>query len=323
MLNWLAERTPWELLAAGSLLAMTVGSIVRLTTLGSSSAEQRRNRLGSLRTWWILLLILLVSSAFGRWGVIAMLSVASALALEEFLKMTRTDLSPKLRRAWIAIIVGATYLLIGFFPTLDYRGIVPILVGWSLVVPHLLSDSPRQYLEHVGNALWGGLVLVWGVAHAAWLVAREVPLGDEATRVGWLLMLIILTEFNDIAQALIGRSIGKHRILPRVSPNKTWEGFVGGLISTVVVALLLQIALQLRPLANIEVDRPYSLLAMSGAALVVAISGFVGDLNMSCVKRDVGVKDGSKLLPGQGGMVDRIDSLSFTAPALMLWTALV
>ena len=321
--QWIGARTPWELLAGAALIALSVGSVIRLATLGGCSPEKRRGHLGSLRTWWILLLMLLAASALGPWGVSLLLAGAGAIALDEFLRLTTPDLPRGVRRVWIAVLVLTNYALIVAAPNFDSRPVVVLLIGWSLVIPHLISDSPRRYLEHVGHALWGALVLVWGVGHAAWLVARDIPGDDLETRVGWFLLLVILTEFNDIFQALIGRAIGKHRILPTVSPHKTWEGFLGGMLFTIIAAGALQSVLRLRPLANQEIDQPYPLLAMLGAAAVVAISGFVGDLNISCVKRDKGVKDGSTLLPGQGGMVDRIDSLSFTAPALVLWTTLV
>lgn len=323
MTEWLAQRTPWEILASISTIGMLIGTLVRLATLKTESSTKHASRLGSLKTWWVLLLLLLAASAIGPWGIIVLLAVGGSLALDEYLKISMPDLSTTARRAWIALVVVANYAWLGFVPQLDYRACIPLLIVWSLVVPHLLSDSPKHYLDHVGHALWGSLVVVWGVSHAAFLVARDEPAGDLPTRIGWFLVLVFLTEFNDIAQALIGRAIGKHRILPTVSPNKTWEGFLGGMGATISLAFLLQWLLQLRPLRTLEIDQPYSLTAMLGLGAVIALSGFVGDLNMSCVKRDVGVKDGSQLLPGQGGMIDRLDSLSFTAPAFLWWMTLV
>lgn len=323
MREWLAQFTPWQILSSISLLGMAIGSIIRFATLRTEATDKHAGRLGSLRTWWILLGLVLLSSAIGPWGVIVLLAFGGSLALDEYLSISMPDLNPTIRRCWIGLVIGSNYLLIGCFPQFDYRTLVPLLIVWSLVVPHLISDSPKQYLDHVGHALWGSLVVVWGVSHAAWMVSREMPLDDLATRVGWFLVLVFLTEFNDIAQALVGRAIGKHRILPRVSPNKTWEGFLAGMSATIVLAGLLQWLLQLAPLRTTEVASVCSIPTMLGAGAVIALSGFVGDLNMSCVKRDVGVKDGSKLLPGQGGMIDRLDSLSFTAPAFLWWMTLV
>jgi phosphatidate cytidylyltransferase len=98
---------------------------------------------------------------------------------------------------------------------------------------------------------------------------------------------------------------GRHKIIPKVSPNKTWEGFLGGLATTVGLAALL--APHLTPLSGVE-----SILA----GLLIGCGGFIGDVTISALKRDIGVKDSGSLLPGHGGILDRIDSLTYTAPLL-------
>ena len=129
---------------------------------------------------------------------------------------------------------------------------------------------------------------------------------------------MLLTESNDIAQALWGRQLGRHKVTPQVSPHKTWEGLLLGISTTVLLAIAL--APLLTPLhagpsresLRVELGFPVVWSALAGVA--IAVSGFFGDITMSAVKRDVGIKDSSSLLPGQGGMLDRIDSLTFTAP---------
>jgi phosphatidate cytidylyltransferase len=131
--------------------------------------------------------------------------------------------------------------------------------------------------------------------------------------VGWLLYLVLLTEFNDITQALWGRKFGRRKLIPIISPNKTWEGMILGTLSTLVFAVVL--APLLTPLAgNAETAVRVMLIRPLLAGLIIAIGGSFGDLTMSAVKRDVGVKDSGSLIPGQGGLLDRIDSLTFTAP---------
>jgi phosphatidate cytidylyltransferase len=130
---------------------------------------------------------------------------------------------------------------------------------------------------------------------------------------------VLLVQANDIAQALWGRALGRRKIAPIVSPGKTWEGFLLGVATTLVLSVLL--AIPLTPLtedsvaldiAGASIEIPY--LRAVAAGLIVALGGFVGDLNMSALKRDLGVKDSGNLLPGQGGVLDRIDSLTFAAP---------
>ena len=112
-----------------------------------------------------------------------------------------------------------------------------------------------------------------------------------------------LTESNDIAQYLWGKSCGRRKVVPKVSPGKTLEGLMGGVITIMIASLIIG------PLLT-----PLNTLQALLAGLLIGISGFCGDVVMSAIKRDIGVKDSGKLLPGHGGLLDRIDSLIFTAP---------
>ena len=120
---------------------------------------------------------------------------------------------------------------------------------------------------------------------------------------GLLLYLIFLTQSNDVAQFLWGKSMGRRKIVPNVSPNKTWEGFLGGAGTTTLLAVMLSGLLT-----------PLSIPLAFVAGLLISTAGFVGDVVISAIKRDIGVKDSGSLLPGHGGIIDRIDSLTYTAP---------
>lgn len=142
---------------------------------------------------------------------------------------------------------------------------------------------------------------IFALSHAVWLLmlpAIHIQSGGLL-----VLFLLTLTESNDIAQYLWGKSFGKRKVVPKVSPGKTLEGLVGGVITTMIASLI--IGPLLTPLNTIQ-----ALLA----GLLIGISGFCGDVVMSAIKRDVGVKDSGTLFPGHGGLLDRIDSLIFSAP---------
>ena len=116
-------------------------------------------------------------------------------------------------------------------------------------------------------------------------------------------LLLLATEANDVAQYCWGKTLGRRKIMPRVSPNKTWEGFLGGWAST--AALIWFVGPLFAPLEGVS---------LAVMAAVLPLAGFAGDVTMSAVKRDIGVKDTSQFIPGHGGILDRIDSLTFTAP---------
>ena len=149
-----------------------------------------------------------------------------------------------------------------------------------------------------------GLVLtVFSLSHIALL--RELP---DATNpvggsLGWVVFLLLITQLNDVAQYVFGKCFGRHPIAPRASPKKTVEGFVGGVaMSAIVAAWIGPFVTPLDSVAGL----------LTGAALAVA--GFGGDMAISAVKRGFGVKDAGNLLPGHGGILDRVDSLIATSP---------
>ncbi|HFE32006.1 MAG TPA: phosphatidate cytidylyltransferase, partial [Gammaproteobacteria bacterium] len=120
---------------------------------------------------------------------------------------------------------------------------------------------------------------------------------------GLVLYLVFLTQFNDVCQYLWGKMLGRRKVVPRVSPNKTWEGFLGGVTTTTVLAVLLAPVLT-------PIEWPMAI----AAGLIIGIGGFIGDVTISALKRDIGVKDSGSLLPGHGGILDRVDSLTYSAP---------
>ncbi|MFI4935634.1 MAG: phosphatidate cytidylyltransferase [Caulobacterales bacterium] len=120
---------------------------------------------------------------------------------------------------------------------------------------------------------------------------------------GLVFLLLVATEANDVAQYCWGKLFGRRKIMPTVSPNKTWEGFLGGWATT--AALIWFAGPIFAPLAGMN---------LAIMAAVLPLAGFAGDVTLSAVKRDIGVKDTSHLIPGHGGILDRIDSLTFTTP---------
>jgi phosphatidate cytidylyltransferase len=263
-------------------------------------------------------LLLTAGICLGRAGVTLLLVVASVLAVREFIRITGLDRSD---RSGTLIVFGALALHYAFIGCVGALAVMPVAVVLIIGAWQATSGRTRGYVRSTASLCWAWAVFVYAPAHALlWYMLPEDALGSAGPG-GALLCLLMLTSTNDIAQALIGRRIGRFRITPTVSPHKTWEGFAGGVAVTALLGAGL--APVLTPLARgaasgtgaLTVVGPHAQGAALGALLAVA--GFFGDINISAVKRDAGVKDGSTLLPGQGGMIDRIDSLSFTAPVFI------
>jgi phosphatidate cytidylyltransferase len=164
-----------------------------------------------------------------------------------------------------------------------------------------LAGDTERFLERAAKIQWGLMVCAYCVSYAPALLTLEIP-GYEGQNFKLLFYLLFVDQISDVLQYVWGKLLGRHAITPTISPNKTWEGFVGGVAS----ATLLGSALYWLT--------PFSPLESLGMSLAITLMGFFGGLTMSAIKRDRGIKDYGSVIEGHGGILDRIDSLCFAAP---------
>ena len=303
---------PERLLAVAVVVVviMSIGSVSRLIAMGRADPQTAHARLGSLGTWWVVMLLILAMALVGPALAIPLFAVVSLVAFREFAALrqeTLGSLRVKLLAYSLAIL---SYLWIWLNCPLAFLLFIPVAAWFVSSVLTILSARPEKFLEIVSQFHWGMIVTTYAPGYALLLWRLPAHAAEPAGPAGCFLFLLLLTETNDIVQALVGRRIGKRKVIPRISPHKTWAGFIGGLLVTMLLAMLLSWwLLGWRPLVA------------AAAGGLIAVAGLFGDLNISALKRDCGVKDASQLLPGQGGLLDRIDSLSFSAPLFyyFLW----
>jgi phosphatidate cytidylyltransferase len=312
----IADR-PLAVVLSGLFAALLVGTVIRLLLLRNVPAEQRQSKLASLTTWWMLALLFGGVVYFGPVAALLLFCVLALLGAHEFLWITAESRRDSLGQGLIYIAIVLQYVWIGLDWPLVALTFIPIALFLLIPIRTVLTGSVTGYLHHVAVLFWGVMLLGYSLSHAPLLFTLPLA-ANETAAVALLVYLVLLTESNDIAQALWGRQFGHHRITPTLSPNKTWEGFLFGGMTTVLLAMLLSLVIR-PPLALPLIllgDSEYGSLFLwsLGAGILIATGGFLGDLNMSGLKRDLGIKDSGTLLPGQGGVLDRIDSLSFTAP---------
>lgn len=306
---------------AGTLAALSIGSAIRLAALRNSTAEVVTQRLGSLKVWWILAALWSIAALLGQIGATVLLASASLLATREYLRLLGTR--KQIGGAVIAslLVCGVChYALIAAGASEVAKWFLPIVALILFGTIRATLGTCEDYIRITGGLYWGAMLMIYGLSYSLFLFDIDAETEPAVGPVGWFLYLVLLTEMNDITQAIVGRKFGKHKITPQVSPHKSLEGLTGGLISTTILAIVLA------PwLTTVMVSRePWIGILLAGSAgLLISIFGFLGDLNMSAIKRDAGVKDGSSLLPGMGGVIDRIDSLSFTGPAFYFWVVLL
>lgn len=314
--------------ALGAIFAsLVIGSISRFIALRNAQESRRRQRLASLRTWWLLAIAVSAALLAGRLGICLLLAVASCIAWFEFTRMigARVEDTTAVRAGYGLIVIN--YLLIALASAPLFAIFLPVGSFVVFAILLLLKDEPKGYLRSSGSLLWGIMFLGYGVSHAAFLMALPAAASGPLGPAGWFLFLVILTEADDIFQALVGRLFGghkRHRIAAVISPNKTWEGFLGGLLIIMILAPLIAPWLttldqQAGPFGLAQSLQPW--VAPVLVAILISIAGFFGDINMSAIKRDAGVKDSSKLLPGMGGIIDRVDSLTLTAPVFVYFVS--
>ena len=299
-----------ELLAAlgGILALLIVATVVAAVLSRRARTESARATLANasarIRAWWAMAAIFAVATAFKPYGSIVLFALLSFLALREFVTLTPTrggDRATLLAAFFVVLPVQYYLLAIGWYGL--FAIFVPVY-GFLLVpILSALAGDTERFLERTAKIQWGLMVSVYCVSHAPALLILELP-GFEGESAKLLLFLVVVVQLSDVFQYLWGKTLGRRKIAPSVSPNKTWEGFLGGVGTATALG------------AGLWWLTPYSPRAAAAMALVACLLGFAGGLVMSAIKRDRGVKDYGELLPGHGGILDRIDSLCFSAPVL-------
>jgi phosphatidate cytidylyltransferase len=238
----------------------------------------------------LLLPLILLAIWAGGWWVFGLAALAGGLGLHEFYGMTRA-LRPVVLAGYagtLAALVGAEWgpewALAGFLSTFGFAFVFKGLAG---VQPTTLS---------IAATVLGGAWIGLGLAHM--ILIREIP--EHGTLAAFTVLLAVFA--SDTAAYVAGRLIGRHKLAPRTSPGKTWEGLAAGTIAAVLVPFF-----ALYDEGFLDVTQS---LVLGGA---IAVAAPMGDLFESALKRDAGLKDTGRLLLGHGGMLDRLDALLFTA----------
>jgi phosphatidate cytidylyltransferase len=175
----------------------------------------------------------------------------------------------------------------------------------------------RAPLEAMAYTLFGLLYVAW-LFNFLTKIVYLVPRGPDGVPRGqfYVLYLVVVTKFSDMGAYLVGSRIGRHPMVPHISPAKTWEGFVGSFVFAILGSYML---IWLLP-AKLSY---LNLLHGTVLGFLIGIAAVVGDLSESMIKRSTGVKDSGSLLPGIGGMLDLIDSLLFTGPVMFFYLKLL
>ncbi len=258
-----------------------------------------------VRTWWVIIAVFIAAIVSSRSIGIAIFGLVSFLAFKEFLTLVPTRRADYRVLMWAYLAIPLQYYWVGVAWYGMFIIFIPVYVFLFLPTRMVMIGETNGFLRAAGTLHWGLMTTVFSLSHIAYLLALPDRAGAGVTVTGAMLVffLVVLTELNDVAQYVWGKSFGRRKVIPKVSPGKTVAGLLGGTATTTLAAWAM--APWFTPLNQWEA---------LAAGLLIGLTGFVGDVVVSAVKRDIGVKDSGAMLPGHGGILDRLDSLTYTAP---------
>jgi len=220
----------------------------------------------------------------------ALVAIWGVLAVFEFYKLAAGARLPPLTYFGL---VGTLLFIIS--PHFKYDFTVPLLLTSAVVLPLIwLLGRPKKEGAFIGWAWTLG-----GILYIGWLLSYLVALRGLEDGRNWVFFALFTTFASDTAAFFVGRALGRHKLAPRISPGKTWEGTIAGVLGAIIVSLLFTLLI------------PISYWQAILLGILVSIFGQLGDLVESLLKRNMGVKDSGRLIPGHGGFLDRIDSVVF------------
>jgi len=293
-------------LIGGILAFLAPATVIARGLKGRAQSESARatvdNLVARIRAWWAMVAVFGIAIATGGYGSLVMFAIVSFLALREFMTLLPTRRADHRAMLWaFFLFLPAQY----YFVATGWYGmfalLIPVYAYLLLPSVQVLAGDTEDFLARTSRLQWVLMICVFCVSHAPALLMLDIP-GYEGQGAKLLLFLVVVTQVSDVLQYTVGKLFGRRKAVPSVSPNKTVEGYLGG----GGLAVLLGTGLWwVTPFA------PWQAALMS---LVIVLAGIAGGLVMSAVKRDRHVKDFGALIPGHGGVLDRIDSLCFSAP---------
>ena len=255
-----------------------------------------------INAWWVMILIIFAAAALGFYGVIGLFFVISFMALREFLSLLYIRRGDHLAlAACFYVILPLQYFLVAIDWFSMFTIFIPVYGFLFLPILSALLGDTAHFLDRSTKVQWALMISVFCISHIPAILTLDIE-GFEDKKLLLMIFLILVVQSSDVLQYVWGKLFGKHKIAPKLSPSKTVEGFVGGVVSASVLGGLLYWLTPFNPVQAVLMS------------LLICRMGFLGGLVMSAMKRSMGVKDWGNMISGHGGMLDRMDSLCFAAP---------
>lgn len=288
----------------GSVLvvASTVAALLKRRLAAGQSHAVIDNLVSRINAWWVMVIAIGLAFIFGKRGVHVLFFLISFYALREFLSLAYTRRSDhNAMAAAFFLALPAQYFLIWIEWYGLYSIFIPVYAFLILPILSALAADTKRFLERTAKVQWGLMICVYCISHVPALLTLNIP-GYEGRHLLLIAFLVLVVQGSDVLQYIWGKLTGKRKVAPELSPSKTWEGLIGGVLSATALG------------AALYWITPFNPWQAALVAFTACIMGFFGGLVMSAIKRDRGVKDWGTMIEGHGGMLDRLDSVIFAAP---------
>lgn len=294
----------WEITAIGGLLILftLIGQVLRqrLSPGGENSTVENLN--ARIMAWWAITALVALFSLGGKAGVVTLFAICSFAALREFMTLTAKRTADHWAiAASFFVVLPVQYILVGMGWYGLYTVFIPVYAFLLLPILSALEGDRTNFLERVAETQWALMICVFCMSHVPALLTLDIP-GAEGRLILLLAFLVIVVQITDVLQYSWSKIAGRRKIAPTLSRTKTWQGMIGGILSATAIGGAL---FWITPFA------PWQAALLACLASTV---GFFGTLVMTAIKRDRGVKDWGPMFAGQGGFIDRLDSVLFAAP---------
>ena len=281
--------------------------LLLMASIGASSAKVRRLRAAEvrlrIRLWWYIVGGFAVALFLDRWVSVAALGLVSFVAFKEFLTLAPTRRADAKVLLWAYLAIPIQYSLAGGGHYGMFNVFIPVYAFLILPMRMVLIGETQGFLRSAGVLHWGLMTTVFCVSHLAFIVALPDLDGYRNTGVGLLFFLVVLTQLNDTVHYVVNRRYGRHSILASIRPGLSVEGLVAGITLTAIGGV-----------AMAPLFTPFTAAQAFVAGMMISALGFIGFIATTAVERDLGVSESGHFLPGRGGLLERMDSLMFSAP---------
>ncbi len=283
-----------------AVLVIVPAVIFALSIMGRIGDTQRAELKKRYISWLVLIPLMVGPVLLGAAWTIAAVAVLSLLCYREYARATGLFREKSISLVVVVGILAITFAVADNWYHL-FAAISPLTVGGMAAIA-IFADEPKGYIQRVGLGVLGFMLFGSGLGHLG-------GLANDANFRPLVLLLLLAVELNDVFAYIAGKSVGRRKLAPNTSPNKTIGGALGALVlTTILVAAGSHFVFR-----DTVLDRPSHLATLG---VLVSVLGQLGDLMLSSVKRDLGIKDLGVTIPGHGGLLDRFDSLILVAPGV-------